>query len=239
MSKGLGTGRTLLRVVWPTNLSAQTSLLVMGLLITALIIVCLPASALGEEQAVAGEEQTAVAVSAEIGEMVLAQALRFVDLEFEANGGLHQGVAYLWGGRMGVDEYVAAVQAGAQPGVDAGVDASGVVVQSIRSVLPGHKFAGAPGGAAPVVQATSATLFHFNVAEVAVDELRPGDLLFFQDSAGNVSGVGIFERRVGPNVHFIIASARAGRVIKTFYNVNNDSWKTQFKAAGRLLEYFL
>ena len=36
-------------------------------------------------------------------------------------------------------------------------------------------------------------------------------------------------------MHYIVASANAGRVIKTFNNVNNDYWRTRFLAAGQLL----
>lgn len=177
-------------------------------------------------------------VPAELAERALAQALRFVDVTYEAGGTLQQGVAYLWGGRMGVDEYLEAVAAGKRPGEEAGVDASAVVVQAYRAADPGFRFmTRAQGGRRLVSDATSRGLYLWNIRTVPLEQLRPGDLIFFKNSSGQVAGVAIFERREGPNVHYIVASPNAGKVVRTFNNIYNDYWQTRFLAAGQMLRH--
>ena|GEM_PF-1651377 len=177
-------------------------------------------------------------VPEEFARRALAEALRFADVTYEADGRTEQGVAYLLGGRMSVDQFVRAVAAGKRPGVEAGADASGVVVQAYRAADPGFRFISKEGGTEQLVQdASSAMLYRWNVRVVPVEELRPGDLIFFKSESGQVSGVAVFERREGPNVHFVVASPGAGKVIRTFLNVNNEYWRTRFLAAGQLLRY--
>lgn len=191
-------------------------------------------------QAPAGWEDAggAEAVSAEVAEKALAEALRFADVTYEVGGRVEQGVAYLFGGRTGVDEYVQAVAQGKRPGVDVGADASGVVVLAYRAADPAIRFMVREGGEVRFVRDVgSAELYRWNVRTVPVEELRPGDLIFFKNERGGVAGVAVFERRDGPNVHFVVASANAGKVIRTFLNVENEYWKTRFLAAGQLLRY--
>lgn len=182
------------------------------------------------------QEPRGSVVSADVAKRALEEALRYTDVRYEFQGERRQGVAYLWGGRMSVDAFLGAVQSGKEPGVEAGADASAVVVNAYRAADPSLRFAVAPGGAAALAQdATSRSLYEFNVQLIPIEQLRPGDLLFFSGSDGRVAGVGIFERRQGPNVHFIVASASAGKVIRTFLNINNEYWQTRFLAAGQLL----
>jgi len=175
-----------------------------------------------------------VVVSDDIAAAALAYAKRYVNTEYEVAGELERGVAYMWGGRMSVEDYLAAIEAGATPGDDAGVDASAVVVRSYLAAQPGLRFETAGGQL--IADATSSTLYHYNVEFISVEQLRPGDLIFFGTGPNHVTGVALFDRREGPNVHFIIASPRAGKVIQTFYNVNNETWNNQFVAAGRLIQ---
>lgn len=187
----------------------------------------------GVWEASAREAQTLEAVvSAETAGNALAEAFRFVDATYRVGDEERRGVAYLWGGRMSVDSYLQAMAQGAVPGVDAGVDASGVVTKAYLSADPGLRFRGA--GGRWYADATSRSLFEHGVRMVSVFELRPGDLIFFQGDDGQVTGVAIFEKMEGPNVHFIVASSRAGRVIRTFYNTQGEYWQKVFKAAGQL-----
>ena len=94
------------------------------------------------------------------------------------------------------------------------------VVQGERQLLP---------------DATSDSLYRFNIRAISVEELRPGDLIFFKSESGGVAGVAIFERREGPNIHYIVASPNAGKVVRTFNNVHNSYWQTRFLAAGQVL----
>lgn len=176
-------------------------------------------------------------VSAETALQALREALRYADVTYEVDGTVEQGVAYRWGGRMSVDEYLQAVREGKRPGIDAGVDASALVVNAYRAADPGHRFRIVSGGAERLVaDATSGVLYEWNVELVPYTSLRPGDLIFFQNEQGQVSGVAVFERLDGPNVHFVVASASSNKVIRTFANVNNAYWNTRVKATGRLLE---
>src|SRR5690606_25228052 len=146
-------------------------------------------------------------------------------------------VAHLWSRRLSVDEYLQAVAHGSRPGVEAGVDAPGLVKQAYRAADAAIRFVVESGGGEQRVRdVSSGALYRWNVRTVPVDELRPGDLIFFQNSSGQVSGVAIFERREGPNVHFVVASANSGKVIRTFLNVNNEYWETRVLGAGQLLE---
>lgn len=200
---------------------------VRGALVVCALVVGMVAPAWGAQGQV---------VSDEVAARALAEAARYVDVTYQAAGERMQGVAYKWGGRSSVDEYLAAVAEGAVPGRDVGADASAVVVNAYRAASPGHRFTVVwSGQSRSVVDATSADLYRWNVRRIEVEALRPGDLLFFHDGSGNVSGVSIFERREGPNVHFIVASANSGKVIRTFLNVNNEYWRSRFLAAGQLL----
>lgn len=203
---------------------------------TVLLVVCMAGPALAAETAGVGDPGGASVVPAELAQQALEQALRFTDVTYEVDGVTQQGVAYLLGGRLSVDEYLAAVAGGKVPGVDVGVDASGVVVQAYRAADPAFRFLSRSGGGSRLVRdASSVALYEWNVRTIPVEQLRPGDLIFFKNASGRVAGVGIFERREGPNVYYIVASANSGKVIRTFNNVNNDYWKTRFLAAGQML----
>jgi len=176
-------------------------------------------------------------VSAEVAARALDEALLYATVTYDVDGRTTQGVAYLWGGRMTLDEYLRAVSAGKKPGVEAGVDASALVVNAYRAADPGRRFRYVSGGEERwSTDATSAVIYEWNTEFVPYTSLRPGDLIFFQDEQGRVTGVALFERLEGPNVHFVVASAGSGKVIRTFLNVNNNYWKTRVKGTGRLLE---
>lgn len=183
-----------------------------------------------------GQEPDGSVVPADVAKRAFEEALRYTDVSYEFQGERRRGVAYLWGGRMSVDAFLSAVQSGKEPGVEAGADASAVVVNAYRAADPEIRFAVASGGSVvPARDATSRDLYELNVRRVPLEALRPGDLIFFSGSDGSVAGVALFERREGPNVHFVVASASAGRVIRTFLNINNEYWRTRFLGAGQLL----
>ena len=45
----------------------------------------------------------------------------------------------------------------------------------------------------------------------------------------------IYERTVGRNIRFVVASASAGKVVQTGANLDGEYWATRFAGAGRLL----
>lgn len=168
----------------------------------------------------------------EEGQRVAEAALAFANLEFTSAGGVQSGMPYVWGGRTTVEEFSAAVSG-------LGVDASGVAVNSLRSLGAGVRFA-ATAGDAPTwwADATSTLLYNFNVVAVDPSGLRAGDLVFFGESRDgdvSVSGVGVVTGRAGTRVDFVVASAREGRVIHTFARTDGDYWQSNIVGAGRFL----
>lgn len=176
-------------------------------------------------------------VSDQTAARAMAAAARYADVRYTVDGNEREGVAYKWGGRMSVEEYLAAVAAGARPAIDAGVDASAVAVNAYLAADPELRFvSGTEGRTRRLGDATSRTLYKWNVTEVPVSRLRPGDLIFFKGTSGGVAGVGVFEKKEGPNVYFVVASQTAKKVIHTFLNVNHAYWQSRFLAAGQLLQ---
>ena len=137
-------------------------------------------------------------------------------------------VPYKLAGHLTLQEF----QAGTAEG---GIDASGLIVNVYREVLGEIRWAGG-GGEEPLLLAdvASATFFNWNTLPVKVDNLCPGDLIFFKNASGRISGVGMFLEKSGDLVHFVVASANKGRVIKTFLNTQNQYWSQSFAGAGRL-----
>lgn len=169
------------------------------------------------------------------GEQLLAEVIRYATVEWHDGENVRRGVPYQWGGRLSVDEFLQAVEAGAGA-AGMGVDASGLVVSAIRTLWPHFSFYVQQGSEmVPVRDINSALLFRWNVQAIDVDDLRPGDLIFFSDSSGGIGGVGIYERTVGRNIRFVVASANAGSVIQTSVNRDGEYWATRFAGAGRLL----
>lgn len=140
------------------------------------------------------------------------------------------GVPFQLGGQLTVDAFTASNAEAGQ-----GIDASGLVVNVCREVLGDLRWAGG-GGEEPLLVAdvSSSTLFNWNTIPVKLEELLPGDLIFFKSGNGRVTGVGIFLERQGDVVHFVVASAGKGQVIKTFLNIRNQYWQESFAGAGRL-----
>ena len=94
-----------------------------------------------------------------------------------------------------------------------GFDCSGLVYYAYRRV--GMR----------VPRSTSAQ--YRNAQPVALDELEPGDLVFFKRTFRSVSHVGIY----AGNARFIHAPAK-GRVV-SYDSLNDPYWKRRLVAAGR------
>lgn len=143
-------------------------------------------------------------------------------------------VAYLYGGRLSVEAYLAALADGKVPGEEIGADASAVVVNAYRHVIPNIRFFFDETQKALVTDATSGLIANYNSVLISRDQLVPGDLIFFKDAFGNISGVAIFSEFKGDVVHFVTASASRGKVVRTNAYVNGDFWTSSFAGFGRL-----
>lgn len=225
-------------------------------LLAALLVAVGIGAAVGFAASAAAADDDRRPLTEEEGALLAQAALAYADVEFVAGGTVYKGMPYLWGGRATVDQLLAAAEAfgedeavpalaggaAAQPtdvlsGV--GVDASGLVVNALRQLRPNVRFAAAAGPNRQwLSDATSSLLYHYNVVHIDPAELRAGDFVFFGSVAGDavsVSGVGVVTGRSGTRVDFVVASARAGRVIHTFARTDGDYWRNHIVGAGRFL----
>lgn len=143
-------------------------------------------------------------------------------------------VAYLYGGRMSLETYLAKLEAGLTPGEEIGIDASALVVNAYRHVIPNIRFYFDGSQSTTVADATSSILANYNIKPISQEELVPGDLIFFKSASGNISGAAIFSEIKGRVIYFITASANAGKVILTNALLDGSYWTSSFAGFGRL-----
>lgn len=216
--------------------SRMNTLLVVGAFVLALA---------GMASVFGATAKAAQPLGPEQGEQVAAAALAYATTTYTVGEDEFSGVPYAWGGRLSVDDFLQRVAEGAggaageevveATSVPFGVDASGVAVNALRSLGADVRFAAAGGDNPPLwADATSVLLFEHNVATVVPMEARAGDLVFFGGEDG-VSGVGVVTERAGTVVHFVVASAREGKVIHTFARTDGDYWRDNIVGVGRFL----
>ncbi len=151
-----------------------------------------------------------------------------------AMGYVTNQVAYRLGGRLSLTEYAEALAQGKEPGTDIGVDSSAVVLNSYRHHIPNIRFWGNEAQTSTFADVSSSALYHYNSQPLAKEQLVPGDLIFFKNTADRIIGVGLFSHMQGSVIHFIVASANAGQVIITNANTNGAYWRDHFAGFGRL-----
>jgi len=87
-----------------------------------------------------------------------------------------------------------------------------------------------------VKDASSETLYLWNVRPLTIDELRPGDLVFFRSSGRSINGVALYAGRRGDLVQIVTASQGRGKVVLTTVRIGGDYWNESFAGAGRLIK---
>lgn len=147
-------------------------------------------------------------------------------------------VAYMYGGRLTVADYLDALADKQVAGTQIGVDASALVVNSYQAVVPNLGFSFNATQSRVITDATSSILANYNSQSLELEELVAGDLIFFKNSAGNINGVAIFSEVKGDVIFFITASANAGKVVLTNARLNGDYWQGSCAGYARL-EYML
>lgn len=177
-----------------------------------------------------------VPVTEEEGRRIAAAALRYTEVEPAGSAASERGMPFLWGGRSTVEELAQGAGVGDSAGV-LGVDASGLVVNVMRTVFgSGIRFvAVVDGEEVRLADATSHILYRYNVEPVDPREARPGDLLFFGRD-GDINGVAVVAERGAGRIDFVVASARAGRVIRTFARIGGEYWQNSVAGLGRFLK---
>ncbi|HEY8498642.1 MAG TPA: hypothetical protein VIK90_05285 [Limnochordales bacterium] len=173
------------------------------------------------------QEQAAPTVSAEQALAALQEALRYVEA----------GVPYKLGGKATVQQYLALKEQDPQAAAAAGVDASGIVVNAYRAVLPDLTlYAGPPELGRTASYVTSEALFRYNTVPVPLEQVRPGDLLFFRSPGGDtITGVGLVSAVSGRIVRVVVASASRGRVVDIGIDTRGDYWARSVAGLGRLV----
>lgn len=176
----------------------------------------------------------AVPISDEEAQAFLQEAIRYATLSWQVGEERQTGVPYLWGGRTTLSQFLTAVEEGRDP-AELGVDASGLVIGALQGVNPSLRFRVPAGdGYRMTLNINSSSLYAYNILPISTEELRPGDLIFF-GSNGQISGVAVYERTVGRNIRFVVASANSGKVVQIGANLDDEYWATRFAGAGRLL----
>lgn len=142
-------------------------------------------------------------------------------------------VAYKYGGRITVDAYLQALAEGQKPG-DVGVDSSAIIRNAYRSIIPELRFWGDQSQSIKYSDVSSSALYQWNTKPLELDEVHRGDLLFFKNDQGTITGVGLVSHIDDHVIHFIVASANAGTVILTNLDMQGTYWQTSFAGFARL-----
>lgn len=180
---------------------------------------------------------TVLAFSDLEAQQALAAAMEYVTVEYDLEGESRQGVAYRFGGQDTVSGYLEKIGQGAEPGRQAGIDASGLVINAYRSVYPDLRFAQVTNSReAEVADASSMTLYLWNVRPLAPEELKPGDLVFFGTEGSGINGVALYAGRQGQLMEIVTASQSQRKVVVTRIRVGGNYWKRGFAGAGRLIK---
>lgn len=164
---------------------------------------------------------------AEESQQALQVARQYVNAVYQYNGEEHKGVAYLLGGQDTLDEYLAKVSQGTEPGKEAGTDASDLAISVYRVVYPDLRFIfrTKSGKEVAVKDVSSETLYRYNIEPVAVDQLRPDDLVFFKSPGGRISSIALRAGRTGNSLRIIVGSYSASRVIETGIRLQESTGK--------------
>lgn len=126
------------------------------------------------------------------------------------------GSAYVWGGQ--------------KPG---GFDCSGLIVWAYEQALPSLRLA---LGGRIVADATVDELWRYDTSHLALDQIRPGDIVFIGDSGGSpIAHAGIFAEWVDTDTFkFIDASSYYGKVVVDTWPVSGTKRGQKFVGAGRI-----
>lgn len=172
-------------------------------------------------------QQSAAPVSEERALAAVQEALKYAQA----------GVPYRSGGKITLQEYLALKEQNPEAAATAGIDASGLVVNAFRAVLPDLVlFSGPPEQGRRATYVTSLALFRYNTVPVPLEQVRPGDLVFFRSPEGDaIVGVGIVSAVRGPVVRVVVASASRGRVADVGIDTRGEYWARNVAGVGRLV----
>lgn len=178
-----------------------------------------------------------VPVSAEQAREALRRAREYAQFRYRLDDEEQQGVPYKLGGKVTLEEFARLVESSPDEAREAGIDASGLVVQAYRAAVPDIQFFTGPTGQEGLARmVNSGALYRWNTKPIALDEVGPGDLVFFKSPSTNqVTGVALVSQRVGRILRIIVASESRGRVVEVGLQVTGSYWESRVAGLGRLV----
>lgn len=179
----------------------------------------------------------AMAVTEAQALQALEQGVQYALFRYEVGGEERTGVPYREGGKVTLEEFARVVRDEPARVEQVGIDASGLVINAYRAVIPAIRFFTGPTGLEGLARVVnSRTLFAFNSRPVSLEQARPGDLLFFRSPrTGEITGVAMLAERQPGVVRVVVASASRGRVAQVSIRTDGEYWRSRVAGLGRLL----
>lgn len=176
-------------------------------------------------------------VSREQARLASETARAYAEFTYTLEGQQYRGVPYKLGGKVSLEEFSRLLETSPEQAKEAGIDASGLVVQAYRAVIPEIQFFTGPTGQEGLARTVnSVALYRWNVVPIPLEEAVPGDLLFFKSPATpQITGVALVSRRVGQVIRVIVASESRGRVVEVGIRIGGPYWETRVAGLGRLV----
>lgn len=213
--------------------------------VVAVLAAVLGAAGVGAGAAAQAPAEPPSPMAPEVGEVVtpeqarlaLEKARAYAEFAYTLDGEEHRGVPYKLGGKVSLEEFNRLLESSPEEAREAGIDASGLVVQAYRAVIPEIRFFTGPTGQEGLARVVnSAALYRWNVVPIPVEESAPGDLLFFKSpSTQQITGVALVSQRTDQVVRVIVASESRGRVVELGIRIGGAYWETRVAGLGRLV----
>lgn len=169
-------------------------------------------------------------------ENIVVEAIKYVNIQFKYNNNTYTGMPYLWGGETAIYEINDLLKLGKVPGVDFGVDCSGLINVVYRKVAIDN------GYSLQYRDAASYEIINY-CRKIDFNELLPGDIIFFSEN-GKIFHVAIYHHFENNTIYFIDAYSVDNKVKLRSYNLNsknllykNKTWNDIFYSYGRMILY--
>lgn len=112
---------------------------------------------------------------------------------------------------------------------------SGLISPAYRHVIPGAEFRASTSAVS--ADASFGQLYRWNLRPLRFEELRPGDLVFYTDGSGIVSGAGLFAgwKQPGREFRVLVAPRGEGEATYLVWDLREGAEGQRLVAVGRLM----